>query len=194
MSFLPTNYEVPNVSNYMKLDTGANKFRVMGSAVVGMMYWKTVDGQRKPQRKHMGEPIPAQDIEVNPKSGEPEKIKHFWAFAVWNYKAEKIQILEITQKTIMNQIKAYTENEDWGDPKNFDLTITKSGEGLETEYSVIASPHKKCDPKAVQEMKNTPINLEALFRGDDPFLVDSVVQDVSDNVADDAFNALTEAK
>jgi hypothetical protein len=169
MSFLPSNYEVPTESNYMKLEKGKNKFRILGSAVVGNEYWKTVDGSRRPIRKRLGESIPASDIEINPRSGELEKVKHFWAFPVWNYQANKVQILELTQKTVMKAVTGLVENEDWGDPKDYDLTVSRDGDGLDTEYTVAPSPHKQVAVEVTESLKQATINLDALFEGEDPF-------------------------
>lgn len=174
MAFLPTNYQgIPSESNYMKLEKGINKFRIVSSAVVGMEYWVTVEDKQRPVRKHMNEAIPSNEIEIDMKTNEPKPIRHFWAFVVWNYKQQKVQIMELTQKSIMRQIEAYANNEDWGDPKDYDLTITREGDGFDTEYSVIASPHKVLPKEVLETIKNTPVNLEALFakngRGEDPF-------------------------
>ena len=90
--------------------------------------------------------------------------KHFWAFIVWNYELEKPQIMEITQSTIQAAIEAYTLNKKWGDPVGYDLVITRTGDGLETEYTVIAEPHSEA-PKA----DISKIDLESLFAGADPY-------------------------
>lgn len=170
MSFLPDNYSMPTDSNYMKFEQGANKFRVLGQAIVGTEYWKTGDdGKRRPVRVRPGVKISVAELEVNPKTNEPETPKHFWAFPVWNYQASRVQILELTQKSIMNAITAYVENEDWGDPKDYDITVTKNGQGLETEYQVIASPHKKISQEIVEAFLETKVNVEALYDGADPF-------------------------
>jgi hypothetical protein len=163
--FLPAGYEIPVESNYMKLQQGDNKLRVLGSAIIGQEYWiETKDG-RKPIRKRQGERISPADI------GPDSSIKHFWAFPVYNYQDKRIQILELTQKTIMNGIQKLTSSEDWGDPKDYDITITKEGEMMQTEYSVVPSPKKKLDIGIQQLYNDMHINLEALYEGADPFAV-----------------------
>src|SRR6266568_8756190 len=123
--FLPTGYEVPkSPSNYMRFEDGENTFRVLSSAIVGFEYWNT---DKKPVRfKEAPEDMPA-NIQV--KNGVATKIKPFWAFVVWNYEDKMIQILEITQKTIMVAIKSLVENKKWGSPKGYDITVTRTGEG-----------------------------------------------------------------
>lgn len=156
MSFLPKGYEAPKTEGgYYKLQKGENRFRIMSPAVVGYEYWNT---SNKPVRSKEGwEETPA-DMR------EDSKIKWFWAFVVYNYEVGKPQIMEITQKTIQSAIEAYTLNEKWGDPTKYDLVITRTGDGLETEYTVIAEPHSPA-PKA----DISKIDLESLFAGADPF-------------------------
>jgi hypothetical protein len=152
MSFLPEDYKgVPDTSNYMRFEDGRNRFRILGSAIVGMEYWKTVDKKRTPFRIRMNESVDQSVLEVNPKTGKPDQPKHFWAFVVYNCVAEKIQILEITQKTVMNGIKALIDSEDWGDPKEYDIMVTKEGKELETNYSVMPSPKKMVLPDVTNQ-------------------------------------------
>lgn len=162
MTFLPTDYKIPDSpSNYMKFQDGLNSIRILSSAIVGYEYFNT---DNKPVRsREMFEEAPT-DIK---KDG---KIKPFWAFVVWNYQAKMIQILELTQKTIMGSIKALVDNPKWGDPKKYDIAITKSGEGLETEYLTQGEPpinETTAEIKTLYETKN--INLEALYDSGDPF-------------------------
>ena len=45
----------------------------------------------------------------------------------------------------------------------------RTGEDLETEYSVIPSPKKKLDPEIAKTFKEMTINLDALYSGENPF-------------------------
>jgi len=74
------------------------------------------------------------------------------------------------KKTIRGQIETLVDDEAWGDPKGYDLTVTRKGTTMQdTEYTVMPTPHKEVDPKIVKLFGDTPINLEALYQGDDPF-------------------------
>ena len=163
--FLPENYQIPSGANYMKLQDGENTFRVLSSAVVGFEYWNT---SGKPVRmKVLTSPLPS-DIRINDR-GERESIKTFWAFVVWNYDAKQIQVLEITQKTIMQGIKTLVDNKKWGHPRGYDITVTRTGSGFDTEYTVMPSPAEPVSPEIVEAYKARPVNLEALFTSEDPF-------------------------
>lgn len=161
-NWLPPTYSVPKSSggNYMKFVQGANKIRVMSSPILGFEYWNL---EGKPVRLRENPENMPEDMR------EGDKLKHFWCMVVWNYAAKKIQILEITQSTIQNAITDLALNEDWGSPQDYDLTITKKGEKLETEYSVQPSPHKEVPVEAHKAYHSQTIDLEALFSGQDPF-------------------------
>lgn len=157
-------------SNYMKLVKGENKFRPLGSMITGWEGWKTgEDGSKKPIRFRTDDKIPMNAV-------DDDQLKPFYAFPVYNRSTETIQILEVTQKGIQKAIKALARNEDWGSPvgdEGYDITITREGEGMETEYSVAPSPKKRLEDGIMQTYKDMHIRLEALYDGEDPFASES---------------------
>ena len=168
MGFLDNIKDVPQNSggNYMKLKQGANQIRIIGASddgglIQGMIGWGTsAEGGRKPYRWKIGEDIP---------DGVEDKPKQFWAILVFNYDAKRIQILELTQSKLRQEIKTLAEDEEWGDPRKYDLKIVRNGEGIETSYAMTPSPKKKRSDEINAAVKDMKINLEALFTGDDPF-------------------------
>lgn len=164
-TFLPDNYEIPEKpSNYMKFKQGINRFRILTPAVLGYEYWNL---ENKPVRsKKRWEEIPS-DIKLTP-TGVPTDIKHFWAFVVWNYNEKAIQILQITQTSIMGAIKLGVALRD-GNATNNDIGVTRSGEKLDTTYDVQFADPTPIKPEIEEAFKARKINLEALFTGDDPF-------------------------
>ena len=163
-NFLPEGYEVPQKSaDYMKLLDGENRFRICGTPILGWKWWKKEDGSEKPKPYR----IPM-DAEV-PKSIKPDDVKHFWAVVVWNYKEERFQVLELTQKGIQEEIAQLAAEVDWGNPEDYDISIIKSGQKLDTKYLVHPKPKKPLDPGIKQLFKDMQIDLTALYRGSDPF-------------------------
>lgn len=159
-AFLPEDYEPPVTSgNYMKLQPGENRIRILSAPLLG---WEDWTPEKKPVRFRYDQK-PSKPIDPT------RPIKHFWAMIVWNYREEKIQILQITQSTIRTVITALSENEDWGAPYFYDLKITKKGEKVDTEYSIIPCPKKTVSESIRQAFHAKPCNLEALFTNDDPF-------------------------
>jgi hypothetical protein len=140
-----------------------NKVRFLSAPILGFEYW---NNDNKPVRaRELWESIPA-DARLDDGAFKP---KHFWALVVYNYASKAVEILQITQTSIQTQITDLICNEDWGDPREYDLTINRKGQKLDTEYTVQPSPARSlaADVKAAFEAK--PINLEALFDGANPF-------------------------
>jgi len=181
--FLPQGYEVPaSNSNYMRLEKGKNRFRILTSPILGMEYWKTIDSKRTPIRRHMGVNIPITELEED-ENGELKQPKHFWAMVCWNVKADKPQILEITQKRIQKAIRAMANSEDWGDPREYDIEIEREGEKFETVYTVRPCPKKKFDAGKAQMVKDMNIDLEQLWTGGDPFKSEKITPEDLDEIA-----------
>lgn len=169
-NFFPTeDYKIPETSNYMKFKQGTNKFRILSSAIVGYEYWNT---SNKPIRSRTPfDELPADIKMVKSEKGElvPSKINHFWAFVIYNFDAKRIQVLELTQKGIMEYIQMLVSNPDWGSPKDYNITVVRKGTGLDTEYQSTASPHSQIDPNITSQYEKMGIDLEVLYEGKDPF-------------------------
>lgn len=154
----------------MKLTQGANQFRIVGSFddgtnIQGMLGWgEDEEGKRKPFRWKVGEEAPRKFAE-NP--------KQFFALLVWNYDEECLQVLELTQSKLRTEIVTLAKDKEWGDPRGFDIKIVRNGEGLETSYGLTPSPHKKRAQEINDAVKNTKVDMSALFRGEDPFADDA---------------------
>lgn len=155
----------------MKFKVGENRFRILTPAIVGTLGWTQAQGG-KPIRKPVGVPHIVNEV-------DPSTLKHFWAFGVWNVNAKKVQVLELTQKTIMRAIKALTQDEDWGKPTGYDIVVTKIGDGLETEYSVNPKPQTPVseEVKEAWSQVKPKFDLNRLFESGDPFGDDSTVSE-----------------
>jgi hypothetical protein len=160
MSFLPEKYESPKTSNYyLKLKEGENRIRILSKPILG---WEDWTDDKKVFRFRM-ENKPEKSI--NPL----KPIKHFWAFIVFNYNDEEIQIMNVTQATIRKKIEGLCKDSDWGEPFHYDIKIVKSGTEKNTEYVVNPTPHKPVDAYIVEMFREKPCYLEALFDNEDPF-------------------------
>lgn len=155
--FQDENYRVP-VGNFMKFEDGDNKFRILSKIVTGWKWW---DGETNHRVKTETE-IPG-NLYGTTGEGAP---RHFWAMAVWNYNAQKVQVLEIHQITIIKAIKLNIEDEGWGDPRSYDIKVHRKNNGGKIEFVVKAMPHsEKPETGSILER----INLSALFEGGNVF-------------------------
>lgn len=150
----------------MKFQQGQNKIRILARPIMGHVAWNT---ENKPIRVRMDEKMPMERVRIE--NGE-KKVKHFWAMPVWNYSEKLVQILEITQVTIQGGIKSYSQNDDWGSPLNYDITIEKTGEKKLTEYKVMPSVPKPLAKEATDAWKavlDKGFDLNKLYENGDPF-------------------------
>lgn len=160
MNFLPENYEAPkSASNgYLKLQDGENRIRILSAPILGWEDWM----EKKPIRYRM-------ENKPNKSIDSKKPFKHFWAFIVFNYMTEQVQIMQVTQATIRRSLEALCKDADWGAPYGYDIKITKSGEGVDTEYTINPVPHKPIDAYIIKCFEERPINLQAMYDSEDPF-------------------------
>lgn len=161
-------------ANYMKFESGDNKFRALSKPIVGWIVWEEdEDENRKPVRTRLeeGEPDAPSD---DPK----DKPKKFMTFAVIDRADDEVKILEITQQSVIKAIKALSGNPDWGNPFTYDINVLKKGESKKTRYTVNPSPKKPLEKALVLAAQEKPVNLDALYDGEDPWEVEG--KDVTD--------------
>ena len=161
MSCLPTNHKRPisSNSNYLKPQEGLSQFRILSNIITG---WEDWSADKKVFRFKLENP-PLKPLV----SGK--KVKYFWSMVVWNCQTEQIQIYSPTQITVQDALENLINDSDWGLPCNYDIKLTKKGEGVLTEYAVNPVPHKPVSQEVLKAFRDRPIQLEALFEGLDPF-------------------------
>jgi len=162
---IPKDTVIPaSTGSFAKIQEGNNRYRVLSDAVTGWEGWK----DKKPFR-HEGDvcKITAEQVDLT-KDGKPN-INYFWAMVVWSHADKRVQILEITQKTIMNALVQLEQNvEDFGDLKNYDIIINKSKVGDKTSYTVQGTPSKALTQEQVEAHETSEADLSKLFKGDYP--------------------------
>lgn len=157
--FLPDDYKSPSSqNNYMKLQDGENRFRILTAPILGWEDW----ADKTPVRfRFADKPLTS----IDPK----KPVRHFWAFVVWNYATESIQILHLTQATVRKAIETLSKDVDWGAPYFYDIKIFKTGKEKETEYTVNPCPAKEIHAYIIEQFNEKPCKLEALYDNQDPF-------------------------
>ena len=60
-------------------------------------------------------------------------------------------------------------NEDWGDPREYSITINRKGEGLDSEYNLVPSPKAPTPDAILRQYEQANVRLELLYEGKDPF-------------------------
>ena len=145
-----------------KID-GEVRVRFFGTGITGFEAWnddnKPIRWETKPEE------LPAN---VRQQEGY-QTLKRFVAGLVYDYSANDFKILQITQKTLMDQLFKFIKDEDYGDPTTYDIKIGKTGEGKKTEYTLVAAPPKAVKADLKTRYDELTCDLTRLFDGDDPF-------------------------
>lgn len=159
---------------YLKLKEGSTlvKFCTKYDPICGWEFFgEGLDGKsKKPFRREFDKDAFLQnqfdqEFMINAGASENEKQKFFVASVVWNYDAQKYQIWEITQKSIIDKIKTLAANKRGWSKDKYDLEIIREGQGKETRYEVLTEKSTEI------ELPEPPsIDLTKLFSGEDPFL------------------------
>lgn len=161
-SFLPEGYEdLKTEKAFWKMKDmkdGDNRLRIVSKPIAGWIDWHDKKPVRYRTKNKPGKPY------------NPEKpIKAFWAFHVWDYAREGLFVLEISQSSLLKALTSIAEDKDWGDFTKYDIKINKSGSGKDTRYTLTPLPHKPLNDSIVAAIARSPVRLEALYDGGDPW-------------------------
>lgn len=162
--FLPADYRVPEASSgYFKFQPGANRFRFLTKPVMGTELWKDVDGKPQPVRIPNGESFSKEDMALAKPNQKP---KHFWAAVVYDYQEGRVSEAVISQISVLRAIAELCNNPKWGSPLNYDLVVTRKGEGKDnTEYLVSPDPKEELSDQVKAEFDKYNVDLQAFFDG-----------------------------
>lgn len=166
-SRLPEEYKTPEAAgDYVKLAKWTTKLRILSKPIMGHLErveekWDDGKTKRKPLRYPMDK--------KPKKSSSADWFKHFWCFVVWNYECDRLQVWEVTQRSIMWFIQALLQDEDYRDVYSYDIKVNKEWDGMETKYSILPGKAAPIDPIIAEEYMTAGIELEKLFEGWHPF-------------------------
>lgn len=170
MPYFPDEVKTESVSKYIspsKLPEGSTRFRFLGEPLFFFETWQTdSSGAKKPKRFAMDEDIPVEEV-------GPDGIKQVMASKVYNYAAKAIQIMSITQVTILAPMKEATKNAKYGDLPGYDVYIKKTGIGKNSRYSFDKDPKEEMSDEVKKADELVVVNLESLLVNEDPFLIDN---------------------
>jgi hypothetical protein len=88
---------------------------------------------------------------------------------VWNHTTGQVEVFQTSKKVIKSQILNLARDPDYGALSGYDLKIKRTGDKMETVYTVIPTPPKPLDQEIQEKADDTYVNIEALFEGKNPF-------------------------
>lgn len=168
-----SDYKVPKAeSSYLKFEEGDTEFIPLASPILGYEYWN--DAGKPVRSAEPFEEMP-DDIRLDKNTGEPEKIKHFWAFPVFDMNPAamvKVKILEVTQKNVMKGLRNLATNAKWGNPVlKYSITVTRDDSQAPTTYTVMPNPTEVTQDMvdAWERVKANGFDITRLYSGGDPW-------------------------
>ena len=142
--------------------------------------WGTSSDGTKPFRFDT-EPTPEQvqlemgDFEPREGRGGPGTIDIKFAIAVpvYNFDTGNVQVLSLTQKSILKELDQISQMDDYEDLLAWDFSLSKKGAGLTTEYTLRPVPRKKGAQEHIDaawiEAKYAGFDISRLLTGGNPF-------------------------
>jgi hypothetical protein len=161
MSFFPEEDKFMGNTDYFKpgkiLEGDEARIRILTNPIVG---WENWSEDNKPTRF-----FPNKKPRVAPNPLKPWR--EFTAMMVWNYELGLLQIWSFTQKNLKKSLQSLETNK--GSPLNYDLFVSRHGEGTDTRYILRPSTPHKLEAQIQLALEETQFNLHALYAGKDPF-------------------------
>jgi hypothetical protein len=103
-------------------------------------------------------------------------IKFCIAIPVFNYEAGSVQVMSVSQKSILRELDSISQEEDYTNLLEWDFTLSKKGSGLTTEYKLRPAPRKKGADATIaaawEETKAAGFDIARLLTGGNPFKAD----------------------
>lgn len=100
-------------------------------------------------------------------------VKFCIALPIFSYEAGAVQVLSVPQKSILRELDALSQEEDYANLIEWDFTLAKKGSGLNTEYKLRPAPRKKGSDAIItaawEEAKAGGFDLSRLLTGGNPF-------------------------
>lgn len=100
-------------------------------------------------------------------------VKFCIALPIFSYEAGAVQVLSVPQKSILRELDALSQEEDYANLIEWDFTLSKKGSGLNTEYKLRPAPRKKGSDATIsaawEEAKSNGFDISRLLTGGNPF-------------------------
>lgn len=117
------------------------------------------------------------------------KVSTKYAWPVYNHNDQKVQILQ-GGSTIYNAVNDLIQDDDYGDPTEYDIKVSRTGTGMDTKYGVLPPRNSKDVPEELDVPDVTAVITASPFAsgahklGESPVSKDVVLDDIDDEPID----------
>ena len=161
MSFFPQENKYMDNTDYFRpgkiLEGDEVRIRILSTPIVGWENW-TEEGKPirfQPNKKPRELPNPLKPL------------RGFTAMVIWNYDLNLLQVWSFTQQNLKKSLESLAKNK--GTPLNYDIFVSRHGEGTDTRYILRPSTPHQVDRHIKEALEAIPVNLHALYVSKDPF-------------------------
>jgi len=151
-------------SAFYELEQGQNEVRIVSDFVWGYKYDYANRAEAK-EKKYPFYPVGSKEAKEL-----SHKLTLVAAMVLFDYKSGDLKSFNIHQKKILNPMRAYVENDKYGDLTGYDIVISKTGEGRDVEYSVIANPPEAMGKEVKEALEGTTIKMDNVFNSESPII------------------------
>lgn len=146
-----STYEAPSSpSLFIKLENGENRIRLVSKPENYQVHNQKIEGKFRSVK------CEGTDCKL---CAEGNKPRDRYAWVVLDRSDGQVKVYECGWM-VFEQVLNLARDEDYGDPTQYDLKITKTGEGLDTNYTVIAVPKKTAlTAEEKEKLEEANINL-----------------------------------
>jgi hypothetical protein len=163
-------------------DGGSVRFALLvAQPLEGYEAWgANAEGQSKPFRfdfEPTREDVIEELGEYEPREGRggpgTVDVKFFIAAPVYNFDSGSVQVMSLTQKSIIKELDQISQMDDYDDLLAWDFNLSKKGSGLLTEYTLRPVPRKKGSQEHIDaawiEARAAGFDISRLLTGGNPF-------------------------
>lgn len=159
-------------SDFMRLDVGKSRVRVMGNPVQFYIHWlDTPDGKKRKVNSPISDPKLVRKLEDAGFKRRPR-----WLIKVLDRATSEFKLLEIGSQ-IYNGIKTLYLDEDWGPVTAYDITIERGTPGTQPLYRVTPRPKSALEGsfKEVFQKFNDRVDINKLTQPTSPDAVREIM-------------------
>jgi hypothetical protein len=164
------NYQTPaKTSGYFKMSDGSNLIRILSAKEDVITYFvEFIDGSEGKKEKIT---YPDRGDGSFPETLGEKPTKLIWAVIIYNHDLKKVQVAEFSQKTIQSYLYTIASGKIKNDWRQFDIQITKTGQNMDTEYTLMTGDTQplSSEDQAICKAEYSKINLEKMLTAEDPF-------------------------
>ncbi len=164
-----SNYTEPKQpSNYLKLTEGVHLIRILTPKTEILSYFTEYVDELNESGEMKSKKVIHQDLGDGK---QPVGTKRVWAALAYNHDTETVQVAEFAPKAIQDFLHAIAGGKIKNDWTKFDIQITRTGQALDTKYTLVAGDTLELPVDLVMdiEAQKCNIDLSKLETGENPF-------------------------